>query len=415
MKNLLLTLSIWLSCTLTFGQGLKLDSANYQNTNVWQPPRKLGYSNTTLPKGKSLRQYCPVVSAQGEVASCVGWAVAYAGLTTAQNADMHVTDYHEKQLRAFDANFLYGLIKSETDSWCQQGTSLTDALNVLLQFGCKPEIWEPWFDCNERGKYNDFTLAIASFNSINDYYAVPIEPGLEAVKMSIFYDLPVVIGMNLTESFKAGSTISQGLWSPKVGEVMIGGHAMCVVGYDDYKYGGAFEVMNSWGEEFGEEGFIWIKYEDFYNSVEEGYVFDVGDLSTDSCSIGNCYEGYGRRKYEGGGVYEGYFESGLPSLYGAYLYPNKSFYIGQWKEGMRDGQGIFFDVESSEFVDVLFRENKVVDYQAKGFSAEKKSEQIQQLHSHVLSAFPNAKFNPTINTSVREKLMELENDVNVGK
>jgi hypothetical protein len=82
---------------------------------------------------------------------------------------------------------------------------------------------------------------------------------------------------------------------------------------------------------------------------------------------------------------------------------------------MRDGQGIFFDVESSEFVDVLFRDNKVVDYQAKGFAGEKKSEQIQQLHSHVLSAFPNAKFNPTINTSVREKLMELENDVNVGK
>jgi hypothetical protein len=415
MKKIIFTLSILVSVAYAFGQGLKLDSANYLNTNVWQPPRKLGYSNSELPKSMSLRQYCPGICNQGEVASCVGWAVAYAGLTTAQNAKMLVTDYYEKRIRAFDAQFLYGLIKSIGDSWCQEGASLKDGLDVLLEYGCKPDLWEPWFSCNERGKYNDYTLAIASFNSINQYNAVPIEPGLETVKMAITYDLPVVIGVNLTESFKAGSSVNKGVWSPKPGEMMIGGHAMCVVGYDDNKYGGAFEVMNSWGEEYGDEGFIWIKYSDFYNQVQEAYIFDVGDLSTGSCSIGNCYEGYGRKKYENGWVYEGYFESGAPSVYGACLYPNKCFYIGQWKEGMRHGQGILFDSETAEFVDVEFRYNKVVDFQAKGFASEKKNEQIEQLHSKVLSSFPNAKYSATINTRVREKLLVLENEVNGGK
>ena len=33
-------------------------------------------------------------------------------------------------------------------------------------------------------------------------------------------------------------------------------HAMTIIGYDDNKYGGAFEVMNSWGEAFGNKGFV---------------------------------------------------------------------------------------------------------------------------------------------------------------
>jgi hypothetical protein len=46
---------------------------------------------------------------------------------------------------------------------------------------------------------------------------------------------------------------------------------MCVVGYDDGKYGGAFEIQNSWGTDWGNDGYIWIKYQDFANWVREAY------------------------------------------------------------------------------------------------------------------------------------------------
>jgi hypothetical protein len=49
------------------------------------------------------------------------------------------------------------------------------------------------------------------------------------------------------------------------------GHAMTVVGYDDTKFGGAFEIMNSWGTTWGNLGFIWVKYADFANFVREAY------------------------------------------------------------------------------------------------------------------------------------------------
>ena len=34
-----------------------------------------------------------------------------------------------------------------------------------------------------------------------------------------------------------------------------GGHAMSVVSYDDNKNGGTFELMNSWGNEWGKSGY----------------------------------------------------------------------------------------------------------------------------------------------------------------
>jgi len=42
------------------------------------------------------------------------------------------------------------------------------------------------------------------------------------------------------------------------------GHAMCIVGFDDTKFGGAFEIVNSWGDNWANSGFIWIRYDDLY-------------------------------------------------------------------------------------------------------------------------------------------------------
>ena len=43
---------------------------------------------------------------------------------------------------------------------------------------------------------------------------------------------------------------------------------MTIIGYDDYKFGGSFEIMNSWGTDFGENGFLWIPYDKFCLIVE---------------------------------------------------------------------------------------------------------------------------------------------------
>jgi len=47
-----------------------------------------------------------------------------------------------------------------------------------------------------------------------------------------------------------------------------------VVGYDDKKYGGSFLIMNSWGPEWGVNGFAWVRYRDFNYFVREAYGLD---------------------------------------------------------------------------------------------------------------------------------------------
>jgi hypothetical protein len=77
-------------------------------------------------------------------------------------------------------------------------------------------------------------------------------------------------------SFMEGM-LGQKVWHPDnsdLRQIGFGGHAMCVIGYDDRLEGGAFQIMNSWGREWGENGIGWIRYRDFREFVREAYGVD---------------------------------------------------------------------------------------------------------------------------------------------
>jgi hypothetical protein len=59
------------------------------------------------------------------------------------------------------------------------------------------------------------------------------------------------------------------IWAAPQG-AQLGGHAMLVVGYDDAR--GAFKVINSWGQGWGEAGYGWISYDLFPRVVQEAYI-----------------------------------------------------------------------------------------------------------------------------------------------
>lgn len=60
----------------------------------------------------------------------------------------------------------------------------------------------------------------------------------------------------------------------------ISGHAMCIIGYDDSKFGGAFEVMNSWGDNWGDDGYFWVKYSDIH-TIDYAYSLIPGNYTCD--------------------------------------------------------------------------------------------------------------------------------------
>jgi len=92
---------------------------------------------------------------------------------------------------------------------------------------------------------------------------------IEKTKLSLLEQKPVIIAMRTRNNFNdLGPTARY--WLPSIGDTSLSFfHAMVVVGFDDGK--GAFEVLNSWGENWGNKGYFWLRYEDYANHVPSAY------------------------------------------------------------------------------------------------------------------------------------------------
>ena len=86
---------------------------------------------------------------------------------------------------------------------------------------------------------------------------------------------------------------------------------MCVIGYDDRRQ--AFQIMNSWGPEWGDNGVAWVRYADFKEFVREAYGIDpmpkrgAGLNVAFECAVGlvaNDSKSYIPLKLKAGNVFE---------------------------------------------------------------------------------------------------------------
>ena len=362
----------------TFCQGLKLDAKSYQSLEKYEPAEEQGFTQTILPSKLSYRNYTPRVQNQGGEATCVGWAICFAQLSTQQNIQMGITDYYQKIFRAMDPYFVYSLIKGYNDKWCQEGSSMKDAMEVLKFYGTKNWLSDPWLKCNSIS--TQFAQNQASYYTITDYKSVPDDDLVKNVKIALSNKLIVSVAVQLTKSFQKGSAISSGIWSPKYREKSLGGHAMCVVGYDDAKNGGSFEVMNSWGIDKGDNGFIWIKYTDFAKLVSEAYVIYTNGFKTGSCSYGDCANSYSRFKFSSGEIFEGIIKDNRPDIFGSYIYPNGNFYIGGFSKGRKHGQGVYVDTKSGAYYNAVFNNDVWVRGELKqGYVTEESDEKLAEI------------------------------------
>jgi C1A family cysteine protease len=71
---------------------------------------------------------------------------------------------------------------------------------------------------------------------------------------------PFILGFAVYESFEGAEVRRTGrMTMPRVGERVIGGHAVLAVGYADR--GRRFVVRNSWGAAFGMDGYFTMPYQ----------------------------------------------------------------------------------------------------------------------------------------------------------
>ena len=221
-----------------------------------------------LPGSVDLRQWCAPIEDQGELGSCTA------------NAAAGIVEYFERKAfgRHIDASrlFLYKVTRNLMRATGDTGAFLRTTMGALVLFGVPPEEYWPYDAAGFDREPPAFSYAFAQSYRAITYYrldesGVSAEALLKRCKANLAAGLPAMFGFTVYSSISQAAGTGRIPW-PMSGEKILGGHAVCAVGYDDRMKivneeaggkgtTGALLIRNSWGAGWGEKGYGWLPYE----------------------------------------------------------------------------------------------------------------------------------------------------------
>ncbi|MFN8276473.1 MAG: C1 family peptidase [Chitinophagales bacterium] len=240
-------------------------------------PKQFG--NTTLPASVDLVPKFPPIGDQGQYGTCVAWAAGYnlktaihgmdEGFSTSQLAQTNNQMSPRDLFVAIDDNK-----KGASDC---NGTNLQYALDVMLNRGVASLQTAPYVGneggCSQANLQSSWT-SDASNHKIKNYRKIAVDK--QEIKGYLSQNQPVLIGAKLSDAFMTWNTDDVMMGNTtydRVGQHAY--HALVIGGYDDSKGpNGAFKIINSWSQNWGARGYIWIDQN-----------FAVNEFIAD----GNCY------------------------------------------------------------------------------------------------------------------------------
>lgn len=252
--------------------GYNYDPNEFKKASVYEGLEDDNGKNP-LPESVSLANFAPQRLNQGQQGSCVAWSSAYAARTILESSS---TRTDPDQL-AYSPAFVYNNIALED---CQ-GSYIQRAMEFMQSRGALPmsDFKYDETDCSRQA--SNSLVQKAADNRIHGFHRLTESDdvngiNIRAIKEHLAKDAPVVIGMMVGGSFMQ-EMMGQKVWHPTDmdrQQMGFGGHAICVIGYDDRVEGGAFQIMNSWGPEWGQNGLAYVRYGDFKEFVKEAYGLD---------------------------------------------------------------------------------------------------------------------------------------------
>ena len=202
-----------------------------------------------LPKKVDLRETCSEVEQQGKLGSCTAQALAGNIEFLDRMMDGEYTDVSRL--------FIYyneRVIEDTVDY--DAGATLRNGIKTLKNEGaCHEKTW-PYAISRFNKKPPENCYAEAKRHLIVSYHRLNI---LFEMFTCLAEGYPFVFGFAVYESFESPRVKRTGIVNmPKKDEIMMGGHAVMAIGYDQSEK--RFLVRNSWGRKWGMSGYFTMPF-----------------------------------------------------------------------------------------------------------------------------------------------------------
>jgi C1A family cysteine protease len=229
------------------------------------------YTPPTIAKLQSsidLRQYCTPVEDQGNIGSCTGHAITSA-----------IEIILKKKGKALELSRLFVYYQErllEGTTRIDAGAYLRDGIKACYTWGTPQErLWA----YNTRlfaTKPTPAAYSEALTRKITRYERCT---NFDSVKAALATGNPVVVGFTVYSSFMSSTVTRTGKMTyPTAREKSMGGHAVCLVGYDDSR--GVFIAKNSWGSGWGDRGYFYMPYQVIQNQQMSSDFWVMSDVTS---------------------------------------------------------------------------------------------------------------------------------------
>lgn len=219
------------------------------------------YITESLPMVVNHTDMMSPIKDQGRLGSCVGFAVA--AMKEYQEKFEHEKEVAEgkkykRPKKDYDLSEAWVYWNSKKiDPWPnEEGTSIRCAMQVLHKIGVPCEKAYPYSDQYE-GSPENWAKLISKWGLIDSYYRCT---DLNDLKVGL-NNSPVVIGVGVFREWfdNTFTPIPGAIKYPTNTNDVLGGHAICCVGYDDNTK--LIKFKNSWGKGWGDDGYGYLSYE----------------------------------------------------------------------------------------------------------------------------------------------------------
>lgn len=217
-----------------------------------------------LQEKVDLREQDSPVENQYFLGSCVGNAVVNA-------YENMVRDQYPDQFVDLSRLFVYYNARLELrEEMLDEGTTVKLGVKSLEKYGvCSEKIWpydpEMFDDRPSMEAYND-----ARKRRITEYRKLNSQ---QNILHALSNRKPVVFGIDVFNSFMNLNQSNYRVALPEYNDLYLGGHAMCLVGYDlDNRF---FIAKNSFGVDWGDQGYCQIPFKYFAYYSYDIWTFDI--------------------------------------------------------------------------------------------------------------------------------------------